>query len=547
MSIVRSEQVEHQIALTFASLFTGGGLADVGAMAAGYKLLWGVEYDPAIAAVANANLPHADQVYAESVVGFDWATLERPDHLHMSPPCQDFSVAKSTGKVSNDNDALAQACVDAIKALQPSTVTLENVEGYRKATGFQAIVDALWGLGYWVNVDVLNSADFGGEILCPIHASFAGRNYHREIALDIVKSAAMMQPADQAYHLAWDAVASWVRAMSQDSAANATWQKMFNLAQPSELEEKLTRCGKAVELLTSMVTSKSGSTENTKESIELSLSRFLEESSIRGRWFTISTETKRITVQTILKSLGVTPITCEGITQKTGQGACPLCRNNAVPQTRRRLILRAVKGGFPGPLPEPVRPWKGWYQAIEDLIPTLPETQFAPWQLNRLPEEFTAHCFIEDQNLIRHATFRPAEPVPTVTTGALRRPSSSPKAFLVDGIANDKGETVTVVNGTSPAYTVKASSGKQASRAYIGESSESREEFEYQERLRWAEEDRANSPTPSGRVVRMTPRALARFQTVPDWYILPEKTAFACKIIGNGVPCLMMQRIMETF
>lgn len=357
MSIVRSEQVEHQIALTFASLFTGGGLADVGAMAAGYKLLWGVEYDPAIAAVANANLPHADQVYAESVVGFDWATLERPDHLHMSPPCQDFSVAKSTGKVSNDNDALAQACVDAIKALQPSTVTLENVEGYRKATGFQAIVDALWGLGYWVNVDVLNSADFG------------------------------------------------------------------------------------------------------------------------------------------------------------------------VPQTRRRLILRAVKGGFPKPLPEPVKPWKGWYQAIEDLIPTLPETQFAPWQLKRLPESFlygngtysappanhpaqtitssdnqtgVRAYFVEDQNSSRNATIRSIdEPVPTVISGALRRPISSPKAYLVDGIANDKG----------------------SSRA----------------------------STPSGRVVRMTPRALARFQTVPDWYALPEKNALACKIIGNGVPCLMMQRIMETF
>jgi site-specific DNA-cytosine methylase len=45
----------------------------------------------------------------------------------------------------------------------------------------------------------------------------------------------------------------------------------------------------------------------------------------------------------------------------------------------------------------------------------------------------------------------------------------------------------------------------------------------------------------------MTPRALARMQSVPDWYVLPGKVALACKIIGNGVPCLMMQRIMESF
>jgi DNA (cytosine-5)-methyltransferase 1 len=335
---------------TFASLFTGGGLADIGAKQAGYSLLWGVELDPTIAAVAQQNLGHP--VYQASVVDMDWSTLERPDHLHMSPPCQDFSVAKTTGKISNDNDALAQACIDAIKALEPSTVTLENVEGYRKARGFQAIVDALWELSYWVNVDVLNSADMG------------------------------------------------------------------------------------------------------------------------------------------------------------------------VPQTRRRLILRAVKGGFPGPLPEPVNPWKGWYQAIEDLIPTLPETQFAPWQLARLPEDLKSYlCHgTERQGPDCDHPVRRIDGCPSWTLKASDY-KGSPKAYLVDGIANDKGATVTVVDGSSPAYTVKASSGKQASRA----------------------------ATPSGRVVRMTPRALARFQTVPDDYALPEKTALACKIIGNGVPCLMMQRIMESF
>ena len=56
-----------------------------------------------------------------------------------------------------------------------------------------------------------------------------------------------------------------------------------------------------------------------------------------------------------------------------------------VPQTRRRLILRASRGLLPF-LPEPV-PWVGWYAAIEDLIPTLPESKLAPWQLARLPAE----------------------------------------------------------------------------------------------------------------------------------------------------------------
>jgi hypothetical protein len=44
-----------------------------------------------------------------------------------------------------------------------------------------------------------------------------------------------------------------------------------------------------------------------------------------------------------------------------------------------------------------------------------------------------------------------------------------------------------------------------------------------------------------GRVVKMTIKALGRFQTVPDWY-----QGLTVKINGNGVLCLMAQKIMET-
>jgi len=42
----------------------------------------------------------------------------------------------------------------------------------------------------------------------------------------------------------------------------------------------------------------------------------------------------------------------------------------------------------------------------------------------------------------------------------------------------------------------------------------------------------------------MTPRALARFQSFPDDYILPDSNRLACKIIGNAVPPLMYQKIV---
>ena len=46
-------------------------------------------------------------------------------------------------------------------------------------------------------------------------------------------------------------------------------------------------------------------------------------------------------------------------------------------------------------------------------------------------------------------------------------------------------------------------------------------------------------------MVRMTPRALARFQSFPDTYTLPENTALACRIIGGAVPPLLIQRLAE--
>jgi site-specific DNA-cytosine methylase len=50
----------------------------------------------------------------------------------------------------------------------------------------------------------------------------------------------------------------------------------------------------------------------------------------------------------------------------------------------------------------------------------------------------------------------------------------------------------------------------------------------------------------SGRWVRMTPRALARFQSVPDSYVLPERAALACRVIGNGVPVKLAQAITKS-
>lgn len=149
-----------------------------------------------------------------------------------------------------------------------------------------------------------------------------------------------------------------------------------------------------------------------------------------------------------------------------------------VPQTRKRLILRAVRGGLLPPLPAPVA-WVGWYAAIEDLIPSLPDSALAPWQVGRI--------------------------------------SAGLRDVLLDG-NNTSGPGrdggLVVVPAGDPAFTVP---GARAAvhRAILA----------------------------SARVVAMTPRCLARFQSFPDSYRLPDGRALAAKVIGNAVPPLMLQRI----
>lgn len=232
-----------------------------------------------------------------------------------------------------------------------------------------------------------------------------------------------------------------------------------------------------------------------------------------------------------------------------------------VPQTRQRLILRAVKVGrlafgmkLPT-LPAPV-PWVGWYEAIADLLDTLPTSEFAPWQLARLPEELAdAGVMIDSKNTGQEfGKLHRVAAEPAVTVSVIARPSHVPRAFIMPGSGNtnfaDAEPGGGVPYAAAPAHTVGSDGGGRIPRAFIvnGQNASGltvRECGDPTFTVTDASKAYPRAWLSHGRVVVMTPRALARFQSVPDSYVLPEKASLACKIIGNGVPCLMMQRIYE--
>lgn len=302
----------------------------------------------------------------------------------------------------------------------------------------------------------------------------------------------------------------------------------------------------------------------------------------------------------------------------------------SVPQTRKRMIVRAMLGQMVPHLPQP-EPWIGWYSAIEDLIPTLPESKFAPWQLERLPELITTTMVTnagnqpsghKDRQPVQAGIGEPSPPVTGQFCGRVR-------AFIASqGISRDQkgGEYPLVTRGNDePAFTITANHNQLGIRGFLasnaktewgdgirrddepsvavteqsngrtraflctGQYAQSNDVAERSVQTRnedapsntvtasnkgdwkaflvqggnkWSPVVKQDEPSPTvgnvnrvgniprawlsqGRVVTMTPRALARFQAIPDWYELPESKTLACKIIGNAVPPLLYEKLIR--
>jgi site-specific DNA-cytosine methylase len=265
-----------------------------------------------------------------------------------------------------------------------------------------------------------------------------------------------------------------------------------------------------------------------------------------------------------------------------------------VPQTRKRLILRAVRGARVPPLHPTHRKggdmfytaWRGWYEAIEDLLSGLPDTTPAPWQMARLPKELRETVIVEGQtgsNGTYLNVLAVDEPIWTISASAEHRPT---RAFIVSGGSDGQSELVPTRGANEPVMTI-TNGAEGRMRAFLVESKNANQQ--YGDGLRGMDEpattvitdhkpshqpialliDSSNAgrePTmlepdepsmavqawhgrrPShmpmvvtGTWKRLSVQALGRFQTVPDDYI-----GLTPQINGNGVCCLLAQRIMES-
>lgn len=235
-----------------------------------------------------------------------------------------------------------------------------------------------------------------------------------------------------------------------------------------------------------------------------------------------------------------------------------------VAQTRQRLYLQASRVSDVPVLPEK-EAWVGWYAVIEDLIPALPETKFANWQLKRMPEVLAESFLIGGSNTSNssfdpkwgrngkwHSKARTKE-LPAFSIAASSSLSQT-RAFIISDQSGSAGKGLQIRTEDEPITTIRANEkGRALQRAFLFDSAHSGRNATVRNQddpsfsiQAWHGRRPSQMPfswLELGKVVSMTPRCLARFQSFPDSYVLPEKNSLACKIIGNAVCPLMYEKI----
>jgi DNA (cytosine-5)-methyltransferase 1 len=136
------------------SLFSGAGGLDLAVEAVfGGHTVWHSEIDPAASKVLAHRWPSVPNL--GDITKVDWADVPAVDILCGGFPCQDVSAAgKRAGIKDGTRSGLWSVFAEAIEALQPRIVVVENVRGLLSATAHRDMEpdDAAMGIGGGVPV-----------------------------------------------------------------------------------------------------------------------------------------------------------------------------------------------------------------------------------------------------------------------------------------------------------------------------------------------------------------------------------------------------------
>lgn len=145
--------------LRIGSLCTGYGGLDVAVQAViGGEHAWMAENDPHASKVLAHHWPavpnHGD------ITAIDWADVEPVDIIAAGTPCNDISNAGPRTGINGKRSGIWKNAVEAIRALRPGLVVLENVAAIR-GRGLDVVAADLAAIGYDAIWLCLRASDAG--------------------------------------------------------------------------------------------------------------------------------------------------------------------------------------------------------------------------------------------------------------------------------------------------------------------------------------------------------------------------------------------------
>ena len=141
------------------SLFSGYGGLDLAVEAVlGGHLSWYAEVDRHACAVLERRWPGV--VNLGNVTTIDWDQVEPVDVLTAGFPCTDISNAGKRVGITGAQSSLWRCVVDAVRALRPEIVFVENVAALLRR-GFDVVHADLATLGYDTRWLCLRASDIG--------------------------------------------------------------------------------------------------------------------------------------------------------------------------------------------------------------------------------------------------------------------------------------------------------------------------------------------------------------------------------------------------
>lgn len=144
------------------SLFSGAGGLDLGFKMAGHDVVWANDlYEDAVHTYQK-NI--GNHIILEDVRNISADEIPDCDIVIGGFPCQGFSVANTKRHIADERNELYKQLIRVIKDKRPKFFLAENVKGLTnlgKGEVFKMILSDFENLGYRVQYQILNAADYG--------------------------------------------------------------------------------------------------------------------------------------------------------------------------------------------------------------------------------------------------------------------------------------------------------------------------------------------------------------------------------------------------